>query len=60
MEDTSNEKRNKSLHETACHKKKKSHCSEYETKKEYVYLSAFCFRAGFFSILSAGIGQKYR
>lgn len=28
--------------------------------KEYVYPSAFCFRAGFFSISSAGIGQKYR
>ena len=33
MEDASDEKRNKSLHETACHKKKQSHCREYETKK---------------------------
>ena len=32
MEDASDEKRNKSLHETACHKEKQSHCRKYEAK----------------------------
>ena len=32
VENSPNEKRNKSLHETACHKEKQSYCRKYEAK----------------------------
>ena len=31
---SSNEKRNKRLHETACHKEKQSYCRKYEAKND--------------------------
>lgn len=32
VKNASNEKRNKRLHETACHKEKQSYCRKYEAK----------------------------